>query len=533
MKHKALIVAMAVCSFQLLAATDKEQLQLEVQRLKQQTQALQSQIEHLNRKINQTTKRQNTHLAQATKTSSNTRVLASNSTSKRTPTPAEPIHSSAVTVHAFDEHPESLGFYPTALIADHQVVTYIAGTPIVASPFLGSRPAFDGSDYIVNISSINRDVRLMQQRRRMYHAYEALGYPAPDLPIIALSGAVVPSGSIGRTYFRNTTSDWTLGTSEMDVAAALNNMVEGYMALAYDDTPPLANRQRVSNASVFLNMGFVNIGNLDKSPFYFTAGQLFVPFGRFSSAMISAPLTMMLARTKERPFILGYKSQTSTGPFAAIYGFKGDTTLGGSGVGGINWGYVFGRGDVSGEVGAGVMSSINDSSGMQFTGSVPGTTFGGFASITNGNEAVKKIPTVDVHGNISIDRYNFTAEWVGTTRRFRPQDLSFNGRGASPQAAQLEAGVTFMAFNKPSSLALGYQWSKNALALNIPKQRINGVFNTSIWKDTVESIEFRHDIDYKSNQFANGAAPAGVTNVNTVGTGKSADTLLAQIGVYF
>jgi hypothetical protein len=61
-------------------------------------------------------------------------------------------HSSHVTVHAPESHPESIGFYPTALVAENRVVTYIAGTPVVSSPYLGDRPAFDGSDYIVNIS---------------------------------------------------------------------------------------------------------------------------------------------------------------------------------------------------------------------------------------------------------------------------------------------------------------------------------------------------------------------------------------------
>lgn len=111
--------------------------------------------------------------------------------------------------------------------------------------------------------------------------------------------------------------------------------------------------------------------------------------------------------------------------------------------------------------------------------------------------------------------------------------MSFNGQGARPQAAQAELGMTFMAFNRPASIGVGYQWTKEALALNLPKQRYIGVFNISIWKDTVESIEYRHDIDYGLTQFANGAAPPGLVNLPTLGTGKSADTVSAQIGVYF
>ena len=445
------------------------------------------------------------------------------------------FHSCNLTVHAPESHPESISFYPTALVADNHVVTYIAGTPVVSSPYLGDRPAFDGSDYIVNISSINRDIRLMQQRRRLYRAYERIGYPPPQMPIIAISGKTEPQAIINTPYMGTTHGDVTLGSSEIDFAAALNQNVEAYIAIAYDASPPSVG-PRINNSAFNLNMGFVNIGNLDKSPIYFTAGQLFVPFGRYSSSMVSAPLTMNLARTKSRPFILGYKSQADVGPFAAFYGYKSDTKLGQSGVGGVNLGYIYGEGDVNGEVGGSYISSIDDAAGMQRTTSIPGTTFGGFGSLTNGSEQVRKTPALGLHGNIAFDRYNFYAEWVGASERFRAQDLSMNGVGARPYAGQLEANMTFRTFNRPASLGVSYQWSHDALALNLPLQRAMAVFNISIWKDTVESLEYRHDINYSLGQFANGANSSINTyppNQNTYGTGNGADTVSAQIGVYF
>lgn len=541
MQFKALIAAMTIFSFPLVAATNNEQLQQEVARLQQQTRALQTQLNQLQKQLVSQPQRVPRTQARSLSTH-NTSIIKKSAPKKSPPTAVQnpahkaaamPFHSTAVTVHTVDADPESLGFYPTALIANDQVVTYIAGTPVVSSPYLGSRPAFDGSDYIVNISSINRDIRLMQQRRRLYRAYDSIGYPAPNTPIIALSGKVEPLASLSRPYLGGSDGDVTLGSSELDVAAVLNDKVEAYIGVAYVNSPPVGGAPRVDRSLFGLNMGFVNIGDLDETPYYFTGGQLYVPFGRFSSAMISAPLTLQLARTKSRPFILGYKSQEDTGPFAAVYGFKSDTTLGSSATGGVNLGYTFAHGNTSGEIGASFISSLDDATGMQVTGSATGTTFGGFSSYSNGSEQVHKVPGVGVHGSLSFDRYNLTAEWVGAASNFRAQDLSYNGHGAIPQALQLEAGVTFMAFNKPASAALGYQWSQNTLALNMPQNRISGVFNISFWKDTVESLEYRHDIDFKSNQYANGAAPSGAVNANTLGTGKASDTLLAQIGVYF
>lgn len=450
--------------------------------------------------------------------------------------PTMEYESTPVHVHrAVDVDPESADFYPTALVTGDRVLTYIAGTPVISSPYLGSRPAFDGSDYIVNISSINRDIRLMQQRRSLERAYTKMGYPQPDRPILALSGAVVPYGSIGKMYFGNATADWNLGSDELDLAAVLNKNVEAYMAIAYNAAPPARGGPRVTNSALNLNMGFVNIGDLDKSPFYGTFGQLYVPFGRYSTAMVSATLPMILTRIKSRPFILGYKSQsdTGTGLFAAIYGYRGDINSANTGVGGANLGYITNAMESTTEIGASFVSSVGDASGFQNTGSQPYTTFGGFGSVTNGSESVQKVPAAGIHISSSFDRYNITAEWVTTTQPFPVADLSFNGEGAQPQAFQLEGGITFDTFNRPSSLAGSWQWSKQALALNLPSQRAVFVYNISIWKDTVESLEYRHDWDYGTNEFANGIAPSGVTNANTVGTGQGADNVALQIAVYF
>ncbi|TAL64839.1 MAG: LbtU family siderophore porin [Legionella sp.] len=528
MKYNKIVLALACLSSPLYANTD-QQLLHEIQRLQHQTRDLQAQIDHLQNKMSD-------H-----KTEHRTQVVKVKSAPKR-PGPKSPkvrhthvhkkFYTTHLTVHSPEMHPESIGFYPTALIADDRVVTYIAGTPVVSSPYLGDRPAFDGSDYIVNISSINRDIRLMQQRRRLYRAYQSIGYPVPQMPIIALSGKAEPVGVINGGYSGDMNADFTLGSSELDVAAVLNQNVEAYIGMAYDESPP-AIGPRINNSAFNLNMGFVNIGNLDRTPLYFTAGQLYVPFGRFSSAMISAPITMNLARTKTRPFIFGYKSQEEQGVFAAVYGYRSDTTLGKSGVGGANLGYIFKYGEDNGEIGVSFISSLNDAAGMQSTGSPVNTTFGGFGSFTNGNEMVRKTKAMDAHLILGYQRYNLTAEWAGVVQAFRPQDLSFNGRAARPQAVQGELGMTFRSFNRPSSIGVGYQWSSQALALNLPKQRYVAVYNISIWKDTVESLEYRHDIDYSVNSFANGAAPIGAVNMNTVGTGRSANTVSLQIGVYF
>ena len=543
--------------FSIFAHADDENLAKEVQDLRAQTKVLQEQLQHLENQLQKSShpsKRsqptlqhkplmevrspdsiETPHDDNAHQLKMRKRPRTPGSTPPRKPKfKRDPTsHETQVVVRSLELDPESSDFYPTALVADGRVLTYIAGTPVVTSPYLGSRPAFDGSDYIVNISSINRDIRLMQQRRNLYRTYEKEGYSAPNMPIIMISGKAEPMGYFGQNYLNQNAGDWTFASSELDVTAFLNEKVEAYMGIAYNQAPPPGGGQRVANSVFGLNMGFINIGDLDESPFYLTAGQLFVPFGRYSTGMVSAPLTMIFSRTRTRPVIFGYKSQTDTGPFAAAYAYRSDTNLGNHAVGGFNWGYIANHHDFTGEIGASVISSVDDASGMQYTGSVPGTTFAGFASLSNGNENVQKTPIGGIHTTISFDRYNLTGEWVTNLKSFREQDLSYNGHGVLGSAGQVEAGVTFMSFNRPAGFYLGYQWTNELLALNLPKNRFITTYNISIWKDTVESIEYRHDIDYGTNNFANGAAPTGSVNQNTIGTGGTYDMISLQIGVYF
>jgi hypothetical protein len=58
---------------------------------------------------------------------------------------------------------------------------------------------------------------------------------------------------------------------------------------------------------------------------------------------------------------------------------------------------------------------------------------------------------------------------------------------------------------------------------------VAAVFNISLWRDTVESIEVRHDVDYRTTSQGAGIGSTAVTQ----GTGKSANTVTAQLGIYF
>lgn len=431
-----------------------------------------------------------------------------------------------LSVHADINNPKAVTYNPTAIMAGDNVLTYIAGMPVISAPYLGRRPSFDGSDFIINISSINQDVRLMQQRASILEMLKTQDYPGPSASIIALSGAIEPMVNYSKPYHGDGVWDLDLGTAELDIAASLNAKVQGYLSFAYDSSAPNAGT-RVSNSTFRLSKGFVNIGNLAKSPYYFTSGQFYVPFGRYSSSMISSPLPARLGRTIARSALLGFHHLKDEGVFGAIYGFKSETTNGTALAHGANLAYQTMHNGKRAEFGISYLSSINDASGMQ-TVSASAGQFAGF-SASNAARAVNKVPAIDLHANFNMSAFAMSAEWVSGIKKFRTTDLSFNQQGARPQAFNVEAAYTFTFHKHPVSSAIGYGWSNQALVLGLPKQRVAAVFSSSIWRNTVQSLEFRHDIDYRASDLGAGAG----STANTTGTGKSSNTVTAQMGVYF
>ena len=67
-------------------------------------------------------------------------------------------------------------------------------------------------------------------------------------------------------------------------------------------------------------------------------------------------------------------------------------------------------------------------------------------------------------------------------------------------------------------------------SLSIPESSFLSVFNISIWKNTIESFEFRHDTNYSCSDIAggNGAIPPIINSA-----GGSRNTYTLQLGVYF
>ncbi len=123
-----------------------------------------------------------------------------------------------------------------------------------------------------------------------------------------------------------------------------------------------------------------------------------------------------------------------------------------------------------------------------------------------------------VHGNVGAGSFILIGEYLGATGSFDATALSWRLGGAEPKAWNLEAGYRFDLLGKDTTVAVAYQGTAQALALELPEERWMLGFSVDILDHTSLSFEWAHDKDYHAGDG---------------GSAETADTLTAQLALVF
>ncbi len=422
---------------------------------------------------------------------------------------------------------------------------------VSTGPYLGVPLQYSGSNLIINNPNINEDVSLLNLRKNINKRLAQMGGPhCVDHAHLLLSGQIEAQAFYKKGGPGSNSSDINVTTVNLDsYILGPSSWTSGLMSFSYEDdigseAGVIATTHRVSNSRLFVNKAFIIVGDFAQSPFYGTIGQMYVPFGTYSTSFVTSPMTKTLFRTKDRALLVGYQGQTPCTFYGSIYAFRGDAKIPSNSKrinnGGINVGYRAKKEGSGMDIGAGVLANIADSFGLQRTLNGPGV-WGGFgAGAYNacgpggtgpcGSESiVHRVPAYEMRAMFDIgEHWDLLAEYIFASTAFNPNDATFKSIGAKPQALNAEIAYSFCAFNRPNSIAVGYGMTKEALMLGLPAQRWGVVWNTSIWRDTLESLEFRHDRDYAGSATSSGNNIPGPTP-----SGLSDNVLTAQFDIYF
>ena len=386
-------------------------------------------------------------------------------------------------------------------------------------PYLSTQEAFDGSELVINIPTVREDARILLRQYQLEQECCKLGIPTPPVPRVTLSGKLEGQVTYESIYTGSRTTNINFSGAELDTYIQGNSWISGYMALDYDPD------ELLDGSRVFMNRAFVTIGNLTRFPFYSSIGQVYIPFGRYSSLMISPPVTLELGRTRARALTIGYQQTGNNALHAEVYDYQELTNnnLSHSNQNnqwGADFGYGFNNGSqVSGEVGVNFISNLVNSQGMQA------------AVFLHGAILHHTVQAIDFYGSFSIDPMVFVAEYVGALRNFDITDVSFADQSVRPTAFHTEISYRFHTGSNPSSIGIGYGHTTQALALDLPQGRYSIFYDVNIWRDTNFAFEYRHDVNYLRNAISTGINPT--SSGIAADLGKSDNVVTAQFDLYF
>ncbi|MFP4463450.1 MAG: LbtU family siderophore porin [Guyparkeria sp.] len=308
-------------------------------------------------------------------------------------------------------------------------------------------------------------------------------------PQVTVGGAVEVEAYHASPFTGSDESDIVLATGALGLEAAINEWITAEISTLYEenDTP-----LEIDTASVMLGA--------EDSVWSARAGQFYVPFGVYETAMVSDPLTLELGETRETAIAAGI----GQGGFnAEVYAFNGDLddenqvdNVGAT----AGWAGNVGEAELA--LSAGYMNSLGESDGIE--GAI--------------EESTDEVGAWTASATLGLGEAMLVGEYLTASDSFRASELAFDGDGARPAAWNVEASYGFDLIGRPARAGIGYQGTDEALALELPESRVIAALSVEIFPHTALSFEYAADEDY---------------DVADGGTGESAGTFLTQLAVVF
>lgn len=350
-----------------------------------------------------------------------------------------------------------------------------------------------------------QDVTLKKQQKATKEIKHQQAAREKDIDAKAVSHQIADNLSIGGVievianqsnsdgWSGDTASDITLDTFELGIETTAGDWVSGSILFLYEDA---------DDDNLNVDEAFITIANSEATPFYLSAGRLYVPFGGYETNMISDPVTLTLGETREEVAQAGF--ELDNGFYGSAYVFNGDAEKAKGDYRetddnvidnyGLNIGYAIENDDFSLDVGMGYINNIATSDTLQ--DQVDGN------GLCSGDDCVKDyVGGMSFYAVADIGDFNLIGEYVSAMDDFEAGEISrVNGDKLKPAAWNIEGAYNFTLVGKEAKVALGYQKTKDMYLDNETTDFFEKAWLASmtvaIFENTFVSAEWKHAEGY-------------------------------------
>lgn len=372
---------------------------------------------------------------------------------------------------------------------------------------------------------------------------------------VAISGGVNVDfghwGSRNTGYMGENFQRVSLNDAYINLAANINDWSKAFASVSYMNATTVAdglgvgeysaayanNIQDSGNNVIQLEQAYATLGNLDVLPVYLQVGKAFQDFGRYQIHPITRSMTQVLSETLATSANVGFI--VPMGFHGSIYAFDDPVKKVGHNATTTNFGASLGYDLVNDQLGFDL--------GVGYLYNMVGVNDVAYAvqnfNLDSGYN--NRVGAVAAYGDLNAGPFTLSARYTTALQRFNVLDMPKDGlgnaivttsflsnvpvfsvvtvdpdaTGAKPWAAGIQAGYGFEAFGcKSNNVYLGYQTSREAAGIDLPKNRWLLGYGIEWWKNTNFGMEWDHDAGYSTTQG---------------GTGRNSNLVSLRAGVLF
>ena len=303
---------------------------------------------------------------------------------------------------------------------------------------------------------------------------------------LEIGGVVEVEGAYAQPDEGDSASDIAIATVELGVAAEIHDWVGAEIVVLYE------------GEDVEIDVATLTIAPHEDG-LSLTASQQYAPFGTFETNMVSDPLTLELGEAGETGVLVG---ASLSGLSGSAFVFKGDNNSGGDDrIGGFGAavGHAMEFGGIELGLDVSYINDISDSDGIT-------------DALGLGDDvAVDRVPGLAAGVQLQLSNLSFISEVLTALEDFQADEMEFDGGGAQPSSWMVEAAYSFDLAGREATVAVSYQGTEEALALELPETRALAALSVPVVDGVALAVEWANDSHYGTGVGGSGGNDNNVT----------------------